>query len=66
MPRTALVLLATAVVLLFALLVAAGAAKLARLEGAGRAAAVRAGAVAFAGTVTLVLAGVSVLAEVLG
>ncbi|GAA3000993.1 hypothetical protein GCM10020229_11520 [Kitasatospora albolonga] len=66
MSRTALVLLAAAVVALAALLVAAAAAGLARWEGAGRPAAVRAGAVAFAGTVTLAVVVASYLGDVLG
>ncbi|WP_457033453.1 hypothetical protein [Kitasatospora sp. P5_F3] len=53
MTRTAFVLLATAVAVLFALLVAVGAGVLARLDGRGYPAAVVLAGAAFAGTLTL-------------
>ncbi|MFI5530841.1 hypothetical protein ACIA8O_20110 [Kitasatospora sp. NPDC051853] len=53
MSRTATVLLGAAVVVLAALMVAAGAGKLARLDGASWPAAVVRSGVAFAGTLTL-------------
>ncbi|WP_375341003.1 hypothetical protein [Kitasatospora purpeofusca] len=65
MDRTAVVLLATALVAVFALLVAAAAGLLARLDGATFPAALTRGAVAFATVLTLASALAGTLAQFL-
>ncbi|WP_030194521.1 hypothetical protein [Streptomyces sp. NRRL S-87] len=64
MPTPVLVLVVTALVLLFALLAAAGAGKLARLDGASYATALARAAVTFAAVLTLAAAVTSALASV--
>jgi len=65
-PGLAVVLLTAALVVVVTLLAAAGAGKLARLEGATYPAALARAATAFAATLTLAAAGTAALAEVLG
>ncbi|MFE3603229.1 hypothetical protein [Streptomyces sp. NPDC059142] len=60
-----ILLIAVTLILIFALLTAAGAGKLARLDGASYPAALTRAAVAFAGTLTLVAAITAALSAVL-